>query len=419
MGPTSIKNITNVIKYNQTVGLKLPINSSLDGNNHLHQLLYTGKNKNLLKFVSQTVFDPSRFYLYKNISDGRVLSINWLHPTLEPSVASNGSSILLTGNHFVTKSTDGGLHWTQMNYSQDFSHNRLQILNNGGDNDVIYSNRIHKFIWYRQGQDGRFNLAVSPDLNRWNFHILVEANNLIPQLNLDTILSQNSLGPRGNCTNEDTPECSVNFWFDFPRLALSDSHLYISTNVFLGCGISGLTNPSCGAGGLVGYGSVVFRVLLDDLNRENVDTIVNQQYFQQPDHYYYAANDDAPALSQGARSTMYWASHAPPTNVERMNTLSVCKWDDGSNSPTCQLRQIETPFSGGRISCPANDNRDWCWYDRNRIGGAWVYHGKLGFIWNVVADPLNATLRNYPFPWLKASRVSNRSHKRKCTELLV
>ena len=200
MGPTSIKNITNVIKYNQTVGLKLPINSSLDGNNHLHQLLYTGKNKNLLKFVSQTVFDPSRFYLYKNISDGRVLSINWLHPTLEPSVASNGSSILLTGNHFVTKSTDGGLHWTQMNYSQDFSHNRLQILNNGGDNDVIYSNRIHKFIWYRQGQDGRFNLAVSPDLNRWNFHILVEANNLIPQLNLDTILSQNSLGPRGNCT---------------------------------------------------------------------------------------------------------------------------------------------------------------------------------------------------------------------------
>jgi hypothetical protein len=388
--------------------------------------------------------DPPRdFRLFKYIGGDRISSVagscnldpslvrtatainpTWLTDTgasclpMEPAVASNGIDALYTGNHFVTKTANGGSSWSSqgIDYSQNFFHarkpappNQPGVANNGGDNDVVYSPQIQKFIWFRQGEDGRFNLAISPDLISWNY-VTVEANNFRTDLNLDTVLRNNNLqAPRGSCPSEDRRECNINFWWDYPQIALSDRYLYITTNIFLGCGRQGLTVPQCAGEDSAFYGSVVFRASLADLNRN----IVNQAYFQQSQHQYYDRTSYTLGLTQGASGTMYWATLPTQGQINNrefsnFNQIKICSWNEEENAQySCVIRDIPS-YNRDGISCKGNnDNRDWCW--NNRVGiitGAWVYGDKVGFLWNVAADPSNANFTHYPYAWVKAAVFS-------------
>lgn len=92
----------------------------------------------------------------------------------EPSVASNGRIVLYTGNIFVKRSDNAGTDWDQAQLDPNmggFNHIRSGGGDNTGDNDVIYSSKIHKFIWYRQGYDGRFSLSTSIDTHMGSANI--------------------------------------------------------------------------------------------------------------------------------------------------------------------------------------------------------------------------------------------------------
>jgi hypothetical protein len=361
-----------------------------------------GNSRPSITYIGHTeAHRSSNLRIFKYVGGDRIQTD--ASTVLEPAVASNGRSILYTGNYFVRSSADAGTSWSSdIDYNQQFYHARAPsgTSNNAGDNDVVYSQRIQKFIWYRQGGDGRFNLAISPDLTpgSWRY-INVEANNFRSELSLDTVLRNNGLpAPRGTCTDESTRECNINFWWDFPQLAVTERYLYISTDVMLGCGRDGLTNPMCAPGQNAFYGSLVLRASLDDLNRN----IVDQRYFQQSQHHYYDRSYAFQALAQGARETMYWGTIVAP------NQLKICSWVENESAfPLCVNRNIPAYNTDG-IACPGkNDNRNWCASNRpDTLLAGWAYAGKVGFLWNVAADPVGTATRNYPYPWIKAAVFS-------------
>jgi hypothetical protein len=398
-----------------SIGNETPTaNNALEEYTNLHDSYKPYGDLPHVKFTNHIIGHPAddsaaRFRLMKYVGDDHIqtypdtcnlalarVSCLWL----EPAVASNGRITLYTGNLFVTRSTNSGTDWSSIgiDYSQGFYHARLPpgTPNNTGDNDVAYSSHISKFIWFRQGSDGRFNIGLSSDLspNSWTY-VNVEANNFRSDLNLDTILQANSLqSPRGDCPDETRRECNINFWWDFPQIALTNRYLYVSTNIFLGCGREGLTNPSCSPSDNHFYGAAVFRIGLDDLNRG----LVNQQYLQQSEHQYYDSSGTAfLTLTQGTAETMYWAS------LTGSDQIKICSWMEDAPSATCTFRTIPE-YNTGQITCRGSDNRDWCAANvPGKLETGWVYEGKVGFLWNVAADPPSTNPINYPHPWMKAA----------------
>jgi hypothetical protein len=370
------------------------------------------------------VQDPPSDFMVFNKSEG--LPIRTLPKFYEPAVASNGSTAFYVGNHFAYRSDDAGVTWHNSGLfnTDNYTHSRVPcnrtmpisdtncFPNNTGDNDVIYSPRIGKFIWYRQGYDGNSSLGISSDTRTWTW-IYIEANNFRSEFNLNSVLQNNGLTRPSQCPDESAaPGCKVNFWWDYPQLALSNRYLYVSTNVNLGCGDGldhpGNSQPRCARNNIAFYGSVILRARLDDLNTTG---IVDRNYFQRSENNYYNCCENYLGLAQGAMHTMYWASHVTvlsrgPSNID--HEINVCKWDDSlvAIRPSCIIRDIGHNFhwtTRHEMQCPSPDNRNWCYENSSDPMSGYVYRGRVGFLWNVGADPVGTSDRHYPYPWVDAA----------------
>lgn len=421
LGPESIKNITrldkNYTKFNQTsLDRDKPVRTVLYKDPSLSYGAYNAETTGHLKFVGHTPLPHEVFTIYRftdsnGLNNGCYGTGIW-NPTPEPAVASDGSNALYTGNWFVAKSTDRGNSWDcgAIGYHVNFNHSRIGGGNNCCDNDVVY--REPYFYWFRQGSDGRINIATSTDLTNWNFNVIVDTNdNFIPEMDLDPILRANGLtSPRGECKGESRPECNVNFWLDYPKMTVSSEYLYVSASVMLGCGRNGLTNPPCAPGSNSNYGSLVLRAKLTDLNRN----IVDQDYFAlSANHFFDPTYRLGYTFAEGSEGIMYMA-----TSTGTGNSLRVCSWR--GEQPTSHLPLITAPsctnlpvgtFNTGAATCVGHDNRNWCASTGggNRIEtgfyrSAYAGRGMLGFFWNVAQDPSGGpTLSNYVSPWIKAA----------------
>ena len=148
---------------------------------------------------------PSAFNIYQNtalVPTTGSSSIN------EPTSATEGKFVFYTGNWYAARSTNGGTSYSYLNPYADMADFCC-------DQDVVWERGRNLFLWYRQGiynysgdQLGHFDLSVS-------------SNNM-------TSYCTYRLSPL-NLNSSWTSQ-----WFDFPRLALADKNLYITTNMFDG-----------------------------------------------------------------------------------------------------------------------------------------------------------------------------------------
>jgi hypothetical protein len=262
----------------------------------------------------------------------------------EPTAASSGNNIFVTGNWFASRSTTGGAHFTLVD-----PFTALPPAAGGFccDQIVLYEPSRDIWIWILQyiqtGGSNVFRVAISRGASFgswywWDF-------------------SPTALNPAW-----------TNMWFDYPDAAVSANNLYITFNAFNTAG-SWLR-------------AFVFKLPLDPLkNRTNL----NYQWWSTTAH-------GSLRLTQGATGTMFFASHNGGTR------LRVYNWPDTSNS----IGWFEVTvggYSAGPYSAPGPGPAEWLARADARITGGWVTGNRAGFMWTAAAGGTR------PMPYVKVAVV--------------
>ena len=267
----------------------------------------------------------------------------------EPSVANKGPVIFYTGNWYVARSNDNGSTWRYLSPLEDMSDFCC-------DQDVIYDPNNEVFIWYRQGDANdltginRARIGISPDATNWWFY------NIRPT----------DLNP--NWSNQ---------WLDYPHLALSNKHLYFTSNTFDNFGDFVRT--------------VIVRLPLEDL--------VNARIPDGQVHFSNQVGTFTPV--QGAKDIMYWAAHI---NNARM---AIYSWNDDLPASTIQRNIVEIPvwnLDPTLYDCPTPEvENNWCARSDHRITNGWISGNTVGFFWNVDRGG------EFPWPYVEAASFNTES----------
>jgi hypothetical protein len=251
----------------------------------------------------------------------------------EPSVSMVDDVVFYTGNWYASISTDGGQTFqfidpTSMQQSDD-----PQGVTFCCDQVVNYMPTIDTFVWLMQYGPStgdniqRLAFATSESVKTGNWKLFD--------------ITTQMLGVPG-------------FFMDFPDLAVSSSHLYVTTNCF---GPDGQT-----------VGSAVVRMTFDSIAAGNpkVDKFVSMDLF-------------AFRVAQNCGDVAYFAAH------KDTSTLSVFSWPKGDAQPTSQdVAVARWVGTNGYISRTPDGRR---WLDRSdpRITGATLAGNELWFSWGVDA----------------------------------
>lgn len=257
----------------------------------------------------------------------------------EPSLAVRGQEVLYTGNWFAAFSRNGGTTFSFRNPETSFPSipNRPFCC----DQVALYVPSHDLMVWFLQygkdttGNTVRLAVAAGADIaaERWRFY------DFTPQ-------------DVGSWANE---------WFDYPDLAHSDQHLFVTTNCFT------LTNSFAR--------SVCLRIPLSELATY---AALNYRYFDLTD-----LGSLRPA--QGARGTMYIGAH------ESTASIRVYSWADAATNVPSKSFAVQSWVRGGAAAaCP--DGRDWLGFVDGRITGAWTAGSAQGFAWTSAQDG------SYPWP---------------------
>jgi hypothetical protein len=254
----------------------------------------------------------------------------------EPTAAENGRVCFYAGNVWARLSGDHGQTWVTIDPTTLFP-----TADSGVTGDfVTYYERTHEImIWY---------LQYKKDPNQNNIQRLAVA------------VGQDNLA-NSRWTYWDFSAASFGFpsgrWLDYPDMAVTDSRLYITTNV--------ISNGSL-------VGTVIYRLNLDELAAQG--TV----------HYDWIApligTSSWASLRlvqgvQGTTTTMYAATHVDN------NTLRIYTWLDGSSSMTSVDRDV-TAWQTGTSSASSPDGTNWLAADKHRVLGAWLAGNRIGFMWD-------------------------------------
>lgn len=260
----------------------------------------------------------------------------------EPNVGTLGSAVFQTGNWYASVSGDGGNSFQFVNpFTNWYPSGVTDPLGRFCcDQRVAQAPAQNLTIWYLQFDKG-VRIAVAngtSDLlqNRWTFYNFTPAS-------------------FGFSSNQE---------LDYPTMQVTNSNLYVSSNV--------CSNDSCGS-------AVVFRLPLSSLAAA---ASVSPRYF--------TTTSPSVVLANGASTRMYMGA------VESSSTFRVFSWDDSSTSFSNQLiTGLNTTFGSGRGShiAPGPDHNNWLSRDDERAKTAWLTGNSLGFMW----DSGQGTNRPYPF----------------------
>ena len=246
-----------------------------------------------------------RFFTNRGLTDAETSGVT--STVCEPSVAARGQEILVTGNWFAAFSKNGGATFQYVNPDTTFP-----AAGNGKrfccDQVAIYDPKHDVMCWYLQyindatGNTGRLAVARGADIaaQSWRYY------DFTPQ-------------SVGQWTGE---------WFDFPDLALSGGHLFITTNAFSASDAY--------------RRSVVLRLPLADLANYRA---LNYRFF---DTNQVASIRPA----QGATDTMYLAAH------RNLSSLRFFSWPDSSLS-IGQVDVAVQSWSDATGVAPGPDGKDW------------------------------------------------------------
>ena len=279
----------------------------------------------------------------------------------EPTVASNSSFIFYTGNHFASRSLDGGQQWNFIDPNIGFPF--------CCDQRVIYDPNHKLYVWYIQGEDedrrdddksNYVRLAISTNLSNWTLYDFKAKN-------IDDRKFQN-------------------IRMDYPHLATDDNYLYFTTNVFN-------MNPDNET--KLSKGSLILRFDLAELSQFNGSKPV----------YFHDGEARTITPVKGAKSEMYFATF-PEINsttaipddkkvirIYQTNQSSIIKVQD---SEVHGFKKLNRHGS----DCNNATKKDWwCGAIDSRIMTGWLDNNdKIGLLWhaNKVVDT-NNTKGNVPY----------------------
>jgi len=293
-------------------------------------------------------FEASRLAVLGDVVLGAAIPTLNKSTTAEPCVARNGRTTMVVGNWFAAVSSDDG---ASFRFLDPFSFLPPVGLGFCCDQSILYEPTRDLFVWvllYQSDRGGnalRVATARGADAvaqERWEHHDFVAAD----------------LGLKRRRV------------LDFPQMAASGSAIFLTVNV-VNAHMSRFTRTA------------IVRLPLDDLAAG-----VRPNY-----EVFTAGNGKAFAPVQGAGSIMYWVGAAPGASK-----LQIYRWSDGSRPQRFARARVRR---GARhlARCPGPDGRDWCGDSDDRVLGAWVARGVLGFMWNAPQD------RTHPYPYVRGVRV--------------
>ncbi|MCI4668124.1 MAG: hypothetical protein MRZ79_08175 [Bacteroidia bacterium] len=261
---------------------------------------------------------------YEDIDDA-VPSTSQTAP--EVSVAENDQTIMMTGNWWMSLSTDGGASFNDFNPTTIFPEA------DGGfccDQVLHYVPQVDRFFWLLQYQrNGSGN-------NRLR---------LAAQSTADVVSSNGS-----SWTYWDIPSTVFDSegWVDYNDMSFSEGSLYISTNV-------------------VGKGRVVIRIPLTQLQAGGS---ITYSYTGITDNAYFSH------ISQNSDGTVYWGGH------ESNSKLKIYSMRDGDGFYSWRSLDINS-WPNNNNSSVCSDGQDWLKGEitDHRIFGNVVSRDTLWFGW--------------------------------------
>ncbi|MCB1057452.1 MAG: hypothetical protein KDD11_18285, partial [Acidobacteria bacterium] len=262
----------------------------------------------------------------------------------EPSVAATGDYVFYTANWYAAASTDAGVSWSYVNpYTGPFPEPAGEDF--CCDQQAHYDNASNTVFWLQQ---------LIP---------ATAASNGTQRVNVDQ-------GANGtwDCFYDVTPQQAgfANLSFpDYPDLALSDQHLFLTSNIF----------PTNGGGFL---GAFVARLPLAQMTTCAATSAT----------FYTDTSFGSFRLTQEAGATMYFA------DLETTSSIRVWSWPQASASPSSVTRIINSFLIGTR-ACPGPDSRDWCGFIDSRLLGGALAGNRAAFFWVAQQNPVGG----FPFPY--------------------
>ncbi len=245
----------------------------------------------------------------------------------EPSAAINGQVAFYTGNWYASVSTDGGVTFKFIDPNSTAQPNESFCC----DQVMQYVESIDTFVWllqYGPDKDNFQRLAfaktadVGSDLSKWRMFDI----------------TTDFLGVQGA-------------FLDFPDLAISNTFLYVTTNVFT-------------ADNRVG--SAVVRIPLQSIANANPTA----EKFVSMDLFSFR-------VAQNCHETTYFASH------QDTSTLAVFSWPEVAPQPTQSTVGVARWLGRNGYQSRTPDGRRWLDRADPRITGAALAGNELWFAWSV------------------------------------
>ena len=292
--------------------------------------------------------EPKDFITFRNIPLLDAATADQTSTVGEPTVANNGRNIFATGNWYASTSTNNGNSLQYIN-----PYNTLPPAAGGFccDQVAIYDRSRDIMVWLLQY------------ITRNNTNVLRIAINRGPAYDSGGWYWWD-FSPVG--TNSDWS----GEWFDYPDLALSSNHLWLTSNVFRVGG--GWTR------------AVVFKFPLDALA---AGTSLGYQY-------YSTTEFGSLRLTQGAKETMYFASH------KSTSAIRIFSWPDMTNDISWNDVDVAV---WNNVNASAANGTAWMSRTDRRITGAWVANNVIGLAWTV------GSKGSRPFPHVRVVRVNEQT----------
>ena len=289
---------------------------------------------------------PTDFIFVRNTEPSAVVPAGFSATVNEPSVANARGKVFYTGNWYAASSADNGETFSFVNpFAGPFAPAT------GGfccDQVTTYSEEVNALFYLQQ--------------------FLGDSTSGVQRINVD----QEADGTF-DCFYDISPQTmgfpTENF-SDFPDLAVADSWLYHSSNVFstVSFGFSGAFVARYDLASLAACSSVPF------------DT------FSDPTFFSFK-------LTRGATDTMYFADHITTSS------LRIWRWPEGADDPTPFDRSVAAWTDVPR-TCPGPDGADWCGFMDRRMSAAYVADGTVGFMWTPAQDA------TFPQPYTRIAQFS-------------
>ena len=263
----------------------------------------------------------------------------------EPTAAANKKQLMVTGNWFASTSTDGGANWALLDPFTRFPAAA------GGfccDQVVLYNPRHRIWVWLLQyiappGGSNIFRLAVCKDTAFGNWYYW----DVAPK-NLNSAWTT--------------------MWFDYPDMAFTNDNLFVTFNAFIGnawqrAAVFRFPLAVLAAGGALSYRS------------------------------WTTTKNGSIRLCRGPGATMYMGSH------NTLSQLRLFQWPD--SAPNIAWTDVNVrPWTAGSYSAPGPGGVNWLGRTDQRITGAWLGAGTVGFMWSANKDG------THPQPYVRVVRIN-------------